>query len=83
MTDEPPTGGPEKHSLTAKYLVPLTIVILLSLATWSYFYVKQMALTSADTSFVVGFWLLAVFAVRWIFGRIFRSNTKTASGKSN
>jgi hypothetical protein len=72
MTDQPSKGEPEKRSLTGKYLVPLIVVILLSLATWSYFYAKQMPLTPADTSFVVGCWLLVVFAVRWVVGKFAR-----------
>jgi hypothetical protein len=83
MADNPPKGGPEKLSMTVKYLVPLTIVILLSLVTWSFFYAKQMPLAPADTSLVVGFWLLVVFAVRWMLGRLTRSKSKPANRKSS
>ncbi|MGD0931624.1 MAG: hypothetical protein ABR902_13320 [Candidatus Korobacteraceae bacterium] len=65
----------------AKSLTAMILVVLLSLATWSYFYMYQMPLTPVETSVVVGFWLLVVFAVRWILRWIGRSRAKTGAGK--
>src|SRR5215469_4463781 len=70
LAEKSANGAGDKRSLMGKSLPPLTIVVLLSLGTWSYFYMKQMALTPAETSVIVGFWLLVVFAARWIFGRL-------------
>lgn len=81
--DESAHGTGDKRSLIGKSLAPLTIVVLLSLATWSYFYWKQMALTPAETSVIVGFWLLVVFVVRWIFAQIARSDGNTTDGKDS
>ncbi len=76
-----PDGAPGKQSLMAKSLTAMILVVLLSLATWSYFYIYQMPLTPAETSVIVGFWLLVVFAVRWILRWIGRSRAKTEAGK--
>ena len=78
----PADSGPEKQSWIAKSLAAAIIVVLLSLATWSYFYMYQMPLTPAETSVIVGFWLLVVFAVRWIFRRIVHRKAKTTAGKT-
>jgi hypothetical protein len=78
MANEPVSGELEKHFLTSKPLISLILVILLSLATWSYFYVMQMPLTPAETSFIVGFWLLVVFGVKWMFGRRRRNKTENS-----
>ena len=65
MTGQTESGTDRKASLTSKFLVWLILVVILSLITWSFFYVKQMPLGSAETSVVVGFWLVVVFGIRW------------------
>ena len=83
MTDRTPNGKTRKNSRTSKFLVSLILVVLFSLVSWSYFYMKQMTLAPAETSVVVGFWLLIVFGVRWILGRIVRHKSRTAHGKGS
>ena len=80
---ESTNGGPKKQSLMAKYLTAMILVLLLSLATWSYFYMYQMPLAPVETGVVVGFWLLVVFAVRWVLRWIGRSRAKTAADKTS
>jgi uncharacterized membrane protein len=81
MTDRTVNGMGHKHSRTSKFLVSLILVVLFSLASWSYFYMKQMTLAPAETSVVVAFWLLFVFGVRWILAWISRHKRRTAHGK--
>jgi len=83
MAGQSANGASEKQSFIAKYLVAVIMVVLLSLATWSFFWVRQMPLTPADTGVVVGFWLLVVFVFRWIFGRKSRGQDKATTAKSN
>jgi drug/metabolite transporter (DMT)-like permease len=83
---EPMTGQTEnttdrKDSRTNKFLVWLILVVILSLITWSFFYVKEMPLGSAETSVVVGFWLVVVFGIRWTIGMIGKHKRRTTSPK--
>lgn len=64
-----------------KFLVYMILVVLLSLVSWSFFYVRQMPLAPAETSVVVGFWLLFVFGGRWIIGLIGRHKRSTTDAK--
>jgi hypothetical protein len=70
MTGQTESGTDRKGSLTNKFLVWLILVVILSLVSWSFFYVKQMPLGSAETSVVVGFWLVVVFGIRWTISLI-------------
>ncbi len=83
MVDEGANGTQDAPPAGRKPLVALIIVLLLSLATWSFFYVRQMTLTSAETGVVVGFWLLIVFSVRWILGRFVHKPDKNAGIKKS
>jgi drug/metabolite transporter (DMT)-like permease len=70
MADKAASGVPDKRPAASKPVVLLIAVVLLSLATWSFFYVMQMPLTAVETSVIVGFWLLMAFSIRWVFGRL-------------
>lgn len=59
----------QKPAAAKKSLVATVIVVLLSLGTWSFFYLKAMPLAASDTAVVVGFWLIVVFAAKWLWGR--------------
>lgn len=81
MKDRTANGTGPKGSRTSKFQLSLILVVLFSLITWSYFYMKQMTLAPAETSVVVGFWLLFVFGVRWMVGWIRRHKSRTAHSK--
>ena len=83
MTGQTANSTERKDSRANKFLVSLILVVLLSLVSWSFFYLKQMPLGSAETSVVVGFWLLVVFGVRWIIGLIGRHKRRTANVKGD
>jgi uncharacterized membrane protein YgcG len=83
MTGQTANSTERKDSRANKFLVSLILVVLLSLVSWSFFYLKQMPLGSAETSVVVGFWLLGVFGVRWIIGLIGRHKRRTANVKGD
>ena len=83
MTDRAANNTDRKESRTSTFLVCLILVVILSLISWSFFYVKQMPLGPAETSVVVGFWLLVVFGVRWMIGLIARHKRGTANAKGN
>ena len=70
MTGRTENTTDRKHWRTNKFLVWLILVVILSLVTWSFFYVKEMPLGSAETSVVVGFWLVVAFGIRWTIGMI-------------
>jgi len=82
MTGQTENTTDRKDSRTTKFLVWLVLVVILSLVTWSFFYVKEMPLRSAETSVVVGFWLVVVFGIRWTIGMIgkHKRRTKNPSG---
>ncbi|HZP04110.1 MAG TPA: hypothetical protein VFB43_04350 [Terracidiphilus sp.] len=77
MTGRSANSTGRKGSRTNKFLVSVILVVLLSLVSWTFFYMKQMPLASAETSVVVGFWLLIVFGTRWILNLIGRSKRHT------
>jgi uncharacterized membrane protein len=79
MTGRSANSTGRKSSRTNKFLVSLILVVLLSLASWTFFYMKQMPLASAETSVVVGFWLLIVFGTRWILSLVSRTKRRTAT----
>lgn len=81
MKDRTANGTGRKGSRMGKFQLSLILVVLFSLITWTYFYMKQMTLGSAETSVVVGFWLLVVFAIRWILSWIARHKSRTAQDK--
>jgi hypothetical protein len=83
MTGQTANSTDRKDSRANKFLVSLILVVILSLVSWSFFYLKQMPLGSAETSVVVGFWLLVVFGVRWIIGLIGRHKRRTANAKGD
>lgn len=83
MKDGTSTDTGRKGSLANKFRLSLILVVLFSLITWSYFYMKQMTLAPTETSVVVGFWLLVVFGVRWVLGWIARHKVRTGHGKSS
>ena len=56
-----------KPAAAKKNLIASVVVILLSLGTWSFFYIKAMPLSSSDTAVVVGTWLVVVFAAKWLW----------------
>jgi hypothetical protein len=66
MTDEKPVAK--------RHLIATVLAVLLSLGTWSFFYLKAMPLAAADTAVVVGFWLIVVFAAKWLWGRLARKH---------
>ena len=51
-------------------LVALVSILVLSLATWSFFYVQSMPLDSGSTLIVVGIWIVVVTLSRWIWQRL-------------
>jgi protein-S-isoprenylcysteine O-methyltransferase Ste14 len=59
----------EKSAATKKPLVATVLVVLLSLGTWYFFYLKTMSLAAPDTAVVVGFWLIVVFGAKWLWER--------------
>ena len=81
MTDRTANNRGRKDSRRNVFLVCLILVVMLSLISWSFFYVKQMPLGPAETSVVVGFWLLVVFGVRWMMGLIGRHKRGTTNAK--
>lgn len=48
------------------------LILVLSLASWYFFYIERMPLTTAETSVVTGFWILVVLSGRWLFTRMRR-----------
>jgi amino acid transporter len=78
MTDRTAATRDPSNSRPGRFLVSLILVVLLSLGTWSFFYVKQMPLGSPETSVVVGFWLVVVFGVRWTILLVGRHKRRSA-----
>jgi hypothetical protein len=69
----------QKPAVAKKSLVATVLVLLLSLGTWTFFYLKAMPLAAADTAVVVGFWLIVVFGARWLWGRFAQKRNEGAS----
>ena len=55
-----------------------TIVVIgaLSLATWYFFHMESMPLTSAETTLVVGSWVVVVLLAKWLW-RLLHKNGKS------
>ena len=82
MADQTENSTDRKDSRPNKFLVWLILVVILSLITWSFFYVKEMPLGSAETSVVVGFWLVVVFGIRWALGMIGKRKRVATTAKA-
>lgn len=61
-----------------KSFFSLSIIIMLSLAIWFFFYIKtsEAPLTATETLFVVGVCAAFVFFVKWIINRIKKKGGK-------
>lgn len=59
----------QKPAAAKKPLAATVLVVVLSLGTWVFFYLKAMPLAATDTAVVVGFWLIVVFGAKWLWGR--------------
>jgi hypothetical protein len=55
---------------------PIAAILVLSLATWSYFYAMSMPLDPAGTVVVVGVWISVVLFIRWIWTTLSRPRTR-------
>ena len=66
-SDIPPNS---KRLLVTPALNATFLVLLLSLATWYFFYMRSMPLSPGDIAVVVVLWLIVVIAARWIVGRV-------------
>ena len=62
-------GGLRKFSST------IAAVLVLSLATWLFFYLKSMPLGLPETTVIVGFWLAVALVVKWIAGCIWKKSS--------
>jgi hypothetical protein len=71
----------QKPTVVNKSIAATVMVLLLSLGTWSYFYVKGMPLDAGDTAVVVGFWLIVVLATKWAWGRLVHKRREAPSTK--
>jgi len=60
----------QKPAAAKKPLAATVLVVVLSLGTWAFFYLKAMPLAATDTAVVVGFWLIVVFGAKWLWGRV-------------
>lgn len=65
-SNDPLDGG----SASKKPVWTTLVVLVLSLATWLFFYFESMPLTSSDTAVVVGFWLFFALLVNWARSRM-------------
>jgi hypothetical protein len=45
------------------------LIVILSLATWVFFYVESMGLNPAGTAVVCGGWALLVLSGKWLWSR--------------
>jgi len=57
------------------------LVLILSLATWYFFYIQSMPLTAGDTAVVVVFWIVMVIAGKWLLSRYSPRKKKTGNTK--
>ena len=69
----------QKPAATKRSLIATVLVLVLSLGTWSFFYLKAMPLAAPDTAVVVGFWLIVVFAAKWLWGRFSQKRNEDPS----
>jgi small-conductance mechanosensitive channel len=70
-----------KRLIVTPALSATFLVLLLSLATWYFFYMRSMPLSSGDIAVVVVLWLIVVIAARWIVGRVAPDRKKSRKAK--
>ncbi len=70
-----------RTSVLAPGLSVAFLVLLLSLATWYFFYMRSMPLSPGDIAVAVVFWLVVVIAGKWLVGRVALHRSMTASRK--
>lgn len=58
--------------------VPLILVLVLSLASWYFFYVESMPLAASETALITGFWLLVVLSGKWLLTRVRKGTEQNA-----
>lgn len=72
--------GPKLSAKTGT--LPLAfLVLILSLATWYFFYLQSMPLTAGDTAVVVVFWIVVVVAGQWLLSRYLSQKKKNGKSK--
>ena len=59
-----------------KPVATILAVLALSLATWYFFDIKSVPLTTPETTFVVGVWVVVVLIAKGLWGRLHKK-TKT------
>jgi hypothetical protein len=79
MNKDNPSGL--KDLLKTSVLSAAFLVLLLSLATWYFFYARSMPLTTGDIAVVVVFWLTVVVVGKWVLGRISLRRENAANEK--
>lgn len=65
------TGG---ERTSKKPVATILLVLVLSLATWYFFYLESMPLTAAETTFVVGGWAVLVLIAKGFWGRFHKKS---------
>jgi hypothetical protein len=72
----------EIHSANAstfkKPVATIVVIGALSLTTWYFFHMESMPLTSAETTFVVGSWVVIVLLAKWLW-RVLHKNGKAGA----
>lgn len=57
-----------------KPVATILVILVLSLATWYFFQLESMPLTTAETTFEVGFWVVLVLIAKGIWTRFHRKS---------
>ena len=57
-----------------KSVAAIVIILAMSLATWYFFQLESMPLTPAETTLVVGIWVVLVLIVRGIWARFHKKS---------
>ena len=54
-------------------VVTASMIVILALASWSFFYIKSVPLSPSETTVVVGVWAIVVLFGKWIWMRLRRT----------
>lgn len=73
--------GDESSGTKKIPLASLALILVLSLATWWFFYAQSVPLDRGATAIVVGIWTAVVLLIRWMWHLSHKSKTAAKEQK--